>query len=55
MELSLLDKLKQVDLLLTQAYIILFLNDMKELADEVLSTMTSVADMADNIYEVKCL
>ena len=68
MELSLLDKLKQVDQLslkdkfkhveqlLFQAYIILLLvNNMEELANEVLSAKNSVANMADNIYVVKCL
>lgn len=55
-QLSLKDKFKHVEQLLVQAYIILLLvNNMEELANEVLSAKNSVSNMADNIYEVKCL
>jgi hypothetical protein len=55
-QLSLKDKFKHVEQLLTLAYIILLsVNSMEELANEVLSAKNSVANMTNNIYEVKCL
>lgn len=43
MELSLVDKLKQVDLLLTQANQLLTEDEWNSMADEVLRAMSSVA------------